>query len=93
MTPREFAIEVSPTMMGLRKQLEEMNIDKHIYEWMQRYADIKVKEISSKVLVSGSFSVQDMLGFAHYLRNGLTNLEYCEKEHEEHLVEWQKNYR
>lgn len=47
----------------------------------------------AKPLVSGSFSYNDMLGFAHYLRNGLTNMEYCQKEHEEHLEYWCLNYR
>ena len=42
----------------------------------------------AKPNVSGSFSYNDMLAFAHYLRNGLTNMEYCQKEHEEHLEFW-----
>jgi hypothetical protein len=36
---------------------------------------------------------EQMIGFAHYLRNGLTNIEYCQKEHEEHLEYWRQNYR
>ena len=36
---------------------------------------------------------EQMLRFAHYLRNGLTNMEYCKKEHEEHLEYWCQNYR
>ena len=47
----------------------------------------------AKPNVSGSFSYNDMLGFAHYLRNGLTNMEYCQKEHDEHLEYWCLNYR
>lgn len=37
-TPKEFAQEVSPTKDGMRHQLELMHLDKHIYEWMRRYA-------------------------------------------------------
>lgn len=47
----------------------------------------------AKPNVSSSFSYNDMLGFAHFLRNGLTNMEYCKKEHEEHLEYWCQNYR
>jgi len=36
---------------------------------------------------------EQMIGFAHYLRNGLTNIEYCQKKHEEHLEYWCQNYR
>jgi hypothetical protein len=48
---------------------------------------------NAKPYVSGSFSYKDMIGFAHFLRNGLTNMEYCKKEHEEHLEYWCQNYR
>ncbi len=51
------------------------------------------RQIIAKPNVSGSFSFTDMISFAHYLRNGLTNMEYCQKEHEGHLEYWCKNYR
>ena len=35
-----------------------------------------------------SFSKNDMIGFAHYLRNGITNLEYSQKSHTDHLHDW-----
>jgi len=37
-TPKEFAKEVSPTKDGMRHQLELMHLDRHVYEWMRRYA-------------------------------------------------------
>ena len=54
---------------------------------------VEDKGEDGKPIVSGIFSYNDMLGFANYLRNGLTNMEYCQKEHEEHLEYWCQNYR
>lgn len=37
-------------------------------------------------LKSGRFSEEDMFGFAFYIKNGLTNLEYCQKDYKEHYI-------
>ena len=34
------------------------------------------------------YTKKDMINFANYYRNGITNLEYCEKDIKEHLHEW-----
>jgi hypothetical protein len=36
------------------------------------------------------FTSEDMLGFANYLRNGISNLEDSQKEISEHLFDWLK---
>ena len=38
--------------------------------------DINEKPALSKMAVSGSFTVEDMIGFADWCRNGLLNTEY-----------------
>jgi hypothetical protein len=50
---------------------------------------------SSKAMQEQALQMEKerMIGFAHYLRNGLTNKEYCQKKHEEHLEYWCQNYR
>ena len=37
-------------------------------------------------LKSGRFSEEDMFGFAFYIKNGLTNLEYCQKDYKDHYI-------
>ena len=39
------------------------------------------------------FSEKDMASFAEYIRNGLTNVEYSQKDHEAFLKDWVSNYR
>lgn len=92
MTVREFMLKKFPT-----NEYMDCPVPKHHWDTIQEYADkyheAKVKNLSSNTMLADSFSAEDMLNFAHYLRNGLTNLEYCEKEHDEHLADWQKNLR
>lgn len=46
--------------------------------------------MSKKEQIKTPITDTDMLNFANYLRNGLTNLEYCKKTHREHLKHWRK---
>lgn len=39
------------------------------------------------------YTEQDMIAFAHYFRNGMTNLEYCQKTFEKHLLHWERNIK
>lgn len=34
------------------------------------------------------YTKTDMFHFANYIRNGISNLEYCSKTEEEHLHDW-----
>lgn len=35
-----------------------------------------------------SYSKQDMFNFSNYMRNGISNLEYCSKTQDQHLQDW-----
>lgn len=49
---------------------------------------------SANVVVFGTTQTRTLkeqcADFAHYIRNGLTNLEYCQKEIEEHYTDFVK---
>jgi hypothetical protein len=51
---------------------------------MNKQNDLK----SSEKIVKGSFTTQDMIGFADWCRNGMTNLEYNIDRINEHLEAW-----
>ncbi len=46
------------------------------------------KPALSKTSVSGSFTSEDMIGFADWCRNGLLNTEYSIDRIHEHLEAW-----
>lgn len=48
---------------------------------------------SLQTCVSGSFTVEDMIGFADWCRNGLTNVEYSIDKIHEHLEAWILQHR
>lgn len=52
--------------------------------------DQEWEELMEEPIVSipVTFSKEDMMNFAGYLRNGLSNMEYCLKEPDQHLVDW-----
>ena len=68
-----------------------------LLEWVIEFEDKPVKptltNMKEKIWQLLPTERKQMIGFAHYLRNGLTNIEYCQKEHEEHLEYWCQNYR
>jgi hypothetical protein len=47
----------------------------------------------SQTTVSGSFTIEDMIGFADWCRNGLTNVEYSIDKIHEHLEAWILQHR
>ena len=55
--------------------------------------DIKENKALSQTSVSGSFTVEDMIGFADWCRNGLLNTEYSIDRIHEHLEAWILQHR
>ena len=55
--------------------------------------DKKENPALSETAVSGSFTIQDMIGFADWCRNGLSNIEYSIDKIEEHLEVWILQHR
>lgn len=65
---KQFVKQVSPRDdIGLRNQLESLKIDKHIYEWMKRYAEYYYKEKMGEIEDEEAFCIPP-------------NLTYCKKE-------------
>ena len=70
--------------------------------WEQKATDYNFEDLwkniqpKLKSMESGegeSFTKDDMRNFSNYMRNGISNLEYCAKSEIEHFLYWQENYR
>lgn len=48
---KEWVKEISPTNFGMRSQLEQMHLDKHVYEWMKRYTEEYANQLKSPPIV------------------------------------------
>jgi len=47
---KQFAKEVSPNnQFGIRNDLEKHSLDKHVYEWMRRYANSQISHHLDKL--------------------------------------------
>ena len=55
--------------------------------------EINENKALSQTSVSGSFTVEDMIGFADWCRNGLLNTEYSIDRIHEHLEAWILQHR
>ena len=78
------------------KTLEECKIEiakKYGFGKLVTGHQSKYFDEAAELYASQFFNEKDMVYFSYYLRNGLTNLEYCEKDEFEHLNHWIKDIK